>query len=181
MSSAADFDTEVTMLYRKSSGKVLGFLIGMGCDRGLAEEITDDAFVAARRYWGHVRTLDEPEGYVFKIARRERSRRQRVHDDRARDLYRESAEVKPAFGEDFAEGVADRAVVLQALQRLPRRLREAVVLRHVGDLSEVATADAMGVSIGSVKSFTSQGRARLRTYRGEFRAQRGGTTDDRGR
>jgi RNA polymerase sigma factor (sigma-70 family) len=174
MSAAADFDDEVTMLYRKSSGKVLGFLIGVGCDRGLAEEVTDDAFLAARRYWAHVRTLDEPEGYVFKIARRERSKRQRAHDDRARDLYRGPAEVTPAIGDDFAQDLADRAAVLQALQWLPRRQREAVVLRHVGDLSEAATADVMGVSVGSVKSFTSQGRARLRTYLDEFRAQRGG-------
>lgn len=86
MSSAEDYDDEVTVFYRKSAAKVLGFLIGMGCDRGLAEEITDDAFLGARRYWGHVRTLDEPEGYDFKIARRERFKRQRAHDDRARDL-----------------------------------------------------------------------------------------------
>ena len=175
MSSAADFDDEVTMLYRKSSGKVLGFLVGMGCDRGLAEEITNDAFLAARRYWPHVRTLDEPEGYVFKIARRERGKRQRAHDDRARDLYREPAEVTRGIGGDFTQDIVDSAVVLQSLERLPRRLREAVVLRHVGDLSEAAAADVMGVSVGSVKGFASQGRARLGSYLEEFRAQRGGS------
>jgi RNA polymerase sigma factor (sigma-70 family) len=118
--------------------------------------------------------LDEPEGYIFKIARNERSKRQRAHDDRAKDLYRDPAEVGQILHDDFAQDVADRAAVLQALQGLPSRMREAVVLRHVGDLSEAATADVMGVSVGSVKSFTSQGRARLRVQLDEFRARRGG-------
>ena len=174
MNSGEDYDDEVTMLYRKSAGKVLGFLVGMGCDPGLAEEITDDAFMGARRYWEHVRTLDEPEGYIFKIARNERSKRQRAHDDRAKDLHRDPAEVEQIRHDDFAQDVADRAAVLQALQGLPRRLREAVVLRHVGDLSEAATADVMGVSVGSVKSFTSHGRARLRAQLDESRARSGG-------
>jgi RNA polymerase sigma factor (sigma-70 family) len=181
VSSGGDYDDEVTRLYRKSAGKVQGFLIRMGCDPGLAEEITDDAFVGARRYWEHVRTLDEPEGYVFKIARHERGRRQRAHDARARDLHPDPAEVAPGIGEDFAQGVADRAAVLRAVQQLPPRLREAVVLRHIEDLSETTTAHVMGVSLGSVKRFTSEGRARLRQHLDEFRASEEGTSDDRER
>jgi DNA-directed RNA polymerase specialized sigma24 family protein len=68
------YDGEASDLYRKWVGRVQGFLINMGCDRGLAEEITDDAFMGARRRWAYVRTLEAPEGYVFKIARNERSK-----------------------------------------------------------------------------------------------------------
>ncbi len=168
MSDEEDYDEEVSRLYRESAGKVLGFLIGMGCELWLAEEITDDAFMGARRYWEHVRHLDEPLGYVFKIARRERRRRQPGHDHRARDLHRDPAETVRIAGYDIAEGVADRAALLQALERLPARMREAVVLRLVGCLSEAEAAAVMGVSVGSVKSFTSHGRARLRAHLDEF-------------
>jgi hypothetical protein len=62
MSLEEDYDDEAADLYRKWLGRVQGFLINIGCDQGLAEEITDDAFLGARRRWAHVRTLEAPEG-----------------------------------------------------------------------------------------------------------------------
>lgn len=175
MSLEEDYDDEATALYRKWVGRVQGFLINMGCDHGLAEEIADDAFLGARRRWAYVRTLDEPEGYVFKIARNERSKRQKKHDDRAIDLHPDPPEALRNVNEDLARDVADREVVRQALRQLPTSQREAVTLRDVGGLSEAATAETMGVSIGSVKRYTSEGRQKLRFLLAEFRPRRGGS------
>ncbi len=50
----------------------------------------------------------------------------------------------------------------RALGQLPRRQRSAVVLRYYEDLSEAETADALGVSVGTVKSTVSRALARLR-------------------
>jgi RNA polymerase sigma factor (sigma-70 family) len=171
MSLQEEYDDQVTMLYRKYAGRVQGFLISMGCDRGLAEEITDDAFCAARGRWAHVRILDEPEGYVFKIARNERSKRQKQHDCRARDLHPDPGGTGSlrAADDDIAQSVTDSAVVRQALHQLPASQREAVFLRHVAGLPEAATARVMGVSIGSVKRYTSEGRGKLRDLLAEFR------------
>ncbi len=44
------------------------------------------------------------------------------------------------------------SAVTGALERLPARQREAVVLRYFAELSEAETATAMGVSAGSVKT-----------------------------
>lgn len=52
--------------------------------------------------------------------------------------------------------------LLAALDRLPRRQREALVLRYWLDLSEREIAEAMGVSPGSVKTHTSRALATLR-------------------
>lgn len=60
------------------------------------------------------------------------------------------------------DDVAEREVVRAALARLPRGQREAVVLRYLDDLSERATAEALGVSIGTVKSQVARGLAALR-------------------
>jgi RNA polymerase sigma factor (sigma-70 family) len=174
MSPEEEYDDQAAALFRQYAGRVQGFLISMGCDRGLAEEITNDAFVAARRRWGHVRMLNEPEGYVFKIARNERSKRQREHDCRAQDLHPDPHGALRAAGDDLAQIVADRAVVRQALRQLPASQREAVTLRHVAGLSEASTARAMGVSIGAVKRYTSEGRQRLRVLLAEFRRQQEG-------
>ena len=169
-----EYDDEVTALYRKCAGRVLGFLINMGCDQGLAEEITNDAFLGAGRYWEHVRTLNEPEGYVFKIARNERSKRQKRHDSGAKDLCPDPPGKLWGVDEDPAKDVVDRTVVRQALQQLPSRQREAVTWRDVMGLSEASTAEIMGVSQGAVKRYTFEGRERLRRLLADFRPRREG-------
>ena len=58
--------------------------------------------------------------------------------------------------------VDDRDVVVRALRELPPRMRAVVVLRFFDDLTEAATADLLGMSVGSVKSQTSRGLQRLR-------------------
>ena len=176
MSPEEEYDDQVTVLYRRHAGRVQGYLINMGCDRGLAEEITDDAFLAARRRWARVRTLDEPEGYVFKIARNERSKRQKAHDGRSKDLDPDPHAAVRAVGDDYAQIVADRNAVWQALRQLPAGQQEAVVLRDVAGLSEAATAQAMGVSVGSVKRYASEGRQELRRLLADYRRQQEGTT-----
>ncbi len=47
--------------------------------------------------------------------------------------------------------------LIEAMKRLSRRHREALVLRYWLDLTEAEMADAMGVSRGTVKSHVSRG------------------------
>ena len=55
---------------------------------------------------------------------------------------------------------------IRALEQLPLRQRMCVVLRFYEDLSESATAEAMGISIGAVKSQTFKALRRLETVIG---------------
>ncbi len=52
--------------------------------------------------------------------------------------------------------------VEQALDRLPTRMRAAVVLRYYEDMTEPEIAKALGISVGTVKSTVSRAMARLR-------------------
>jgi RNA polymerase sigma factor (sigma-70 family) len=167
------YEEEVTALYQQFWQKVEAFLRNMGCDSGLAEEITRDAFLTARRNWARVRRLEWPAGYVFKVARNERCKRQKAHDDRARDLHPQPQDLASDAGSDFAQEVVDRIVIHRALLQLPPTLREAVVLRHVADLSEAATAEIMGVKQGSVKRYAFEGRRRLHELLEEFQPEEG--------
>jgi RNA polymerase sigma-70 factor (sigma-E family) len=54
------------------------------------------------------------------------------------------------------------AAVFAALAALPPRMRAAVVLRHLSQLSITETAEALGCSEGTVKSQTARGLAALR-------------------
>jgi RNA polymerase sigma factor (sigma-70 family) len=73
-----------------------------------------------------------------------------------------------ATGRDEAEHVATRIALEQALAKLTRRQRAVIVLRYFEDLSEVATAQALGCSVGTVKSQTSHALGRLRTLAPEL-------------
>jgi len=50
-----------------------------------------------------------------------------------------------------------------AVRALPRRQRQVVALRFLADFSEAATAAALAIDIGTVKSHASRGLSRLRT------------------
>ena len=56
----------------------------------------------------------------------------------------------------------ERDALWQAVLRLPRQQRACLVLRYYEDLTEPATAQALGCSVGSVKSHTNRALARLR-------------------
>lgn len=57
-----------------------------------------------------------------------------------------------------------RLSVRRALAELPPRQRAVVVLRYFEDLTEAQTADALGCSLGTVKSQTARALARLRIH-----------------
>jgi RNA polymerase sigma factor (sigma-70 family) len=63
--------------------------------------------------------------------------------------------------EESAYDAFERAAVVIALRRLPRRQREAVTLRYFSELSEAETAAVMGCAVGSVKAYTSRGLVAL--------------------
>ena len=52
--------------------------------------------------------------------------------------------------------------LIRALHTLPPRMRAVIVLRFYDELSEAETAQALGISVGSVKSQTSRGLNRMR-------------------
>jgi DNA-directed RNA polymerase specialized sigma24 family protein len=71
--------------------------------------------------------------------------------------------VQDAFIELHGHWRRLREEVIAALRELPARQREVIVLRYYADLSEAQIADAMGISVGAVKSHASRGLAALRT------------------
>jgi RNA polymerase sigma factor (sigma-70 family) len=60
------------------------------------------------------------------------------------------------------EMIADRDRLTKALLRLPYGQRAVIVLRFWHQLSEQETADALGNSVGTVKSQASRALGRLR-------------------
>ncbi|MEV7325832.1 SigE family RNA polymerase sigma factor [Streptomyces sp. NPDC093970] len=129
----------------------------------LVQSTLERVFVA----WRKVGSADDPEAYVRRVMINAHARRHRrklkeflaPKDDSG--LVREV----PDTGDRIAQA-DDRTALLTALAQLPSRQREAVVLRYWEDLTETQTAQAMGCSVGTVKSNAAKGIAKLRAIPG---------------
>jgi RNA polymerase sigma-70 factor (sigma-E family) len=68
----------------------------------------------------------------------------------------------PEVAVSDSQGIDMRSAVFGALGRLPPRMRAAVVMRHLLDLSVEETAEALRCRRGTVKSQTARGLDQLR-------------------
>ncbi|MBM9505643.1 SigE family RNA polymerase sigma factor [Actinacidiphila acididurans] len=132
-----------------------------------ADDLAAEALVALWRRWDRVMAAEHPVAYARGVvANLARSRIRSAVRERRRVALFWSQRPERVEGPDLP-AVLD---LREALQRLPFRKRACVVLRHAFDLSERDTAEALGISVGTVKSQTSRGVAeleRLLTPQGE--------------
>lgn len=127
-------------------------------DRGHAEDLVQTALVKAYRRWHRI-DGDDPYAYVRRVL---------VNSAASWRRLRATQEIValPAHevtGPDSADAYAEQEQMTAALATLPPRMRAVLVLRYAEDLSEAATAAALGCSVHTVKSQTTRGLARLRT------------------
>ena len=126
-------------------------------DWALAEDLLQTALAKAFLAWGRIRHED-PEGYVRKVLAN-------THATWWRRKWRGEApteKLPERAGADPTRHVDDHLVLAQALRALPPRQRAVIVLRFHADLTEVAVATTLGISVGTVKSQTSKALATLR-------------------
>lgn len=150
----------LTALYTSHYRELVRLATFLTSDRDNAEEIVQDAYVKVHGSWRGLREPEKAEAYlrtaVVNLSRSRLRRRQVVAKHQP----------EPMLDVDSAESQAMRTTrrdaVLEALQQLPRRQREAVTLRYYADLTEAQTAAAMGCSVGAVKSHTSRAMTALR-------------------
>ncbi len=131
-------------------------------DTDVAEDIAAEALARAYAHWPRVAGLEHRDGWVLRVAAN-------LAVDRVR--RRPDVIVTPAAGTGPAGPHADDLVVLRmalvaALGSLPRRQRQAVALRYLGDLSDGEVAVALGISVGSVKTHIHRGLGALRARLG---------------
>jgi RNA polymerase sigma-70 factor (sigma-E family) len=143
------------------SGDLMRTAVLLTGDRGHAEDMLQTALVKAYRRWHRIEGAD-PYPYVRRILVSTTAGWRRL---RATQEIVSLPAHEPA-GPDPTEAVAERDRMTAALATLPPRMRAVLVLRYTEDLSEAATAEALGCSVSTVKTQTVRGLARLRVLLG---------------
>jgi RNA polymerase sigma-70 factor (sigma-E family) len=140
-------------------------------DQQLAEDLVQTALEKTVRHWGSIRASGAIESYVRRTMYREQVslwRRPRVTEQST------AMPPEPRPSDAQSDQVEDRLVLREALMRLGRRQRTVLVLRYFEDLTEQQVADALGISLGTVKSTAHKGLARLRQACGDLVSAQGG-------
>jgi RNA polymerase sigma-70 factor (sigma-E family) len=133
-------------------------------DAGLAQDLVQEALTKTYVAWPRLRDVANAEAYTRRaITTTAISWFRRKGWNAERTVERPPDRVTG----DPADGIATSAALWEVLQSLPPRQRVAVVLRFYDDLSEVQTAAAMDVSVGTVKSQVAAALTKLRARLGD--------------
>jgi len=149
----------LTDLYAAQYARLVGLARLLLDERGLAEEVVQEAFARTYAALPRLRYADDPLPYVRRAVvnlARGGLRRRGV----ARRARLARAEDAPS-AEDGVLVDEQRREVAAAVRALPRRQRECVVLRYLLDCSTAETADALGITDGAVKQHLHRALASL--------------------
>jgi RNA polymerase sigma-70 factor (sigma-E family) len=127
-------------------------------DHQLAQDLVQEALVKTLMAWPRLNDRENLHAYTRRIIVTTS-----ISWRRRRSFHERPVQVLPERpGPDFAESMVTHDVVVAALRTVPPRQRAAIVLRYYQDLTETQTAEAMGCSVGAVKSQVAAGLRRLR-------------------
>jgi RNA polymerase sigma-70 factor (ECF subfamily) len=125
-------------------------------DREEAEEIAQDAFLRVYERWDRVARMDDPDGYLFRVAMnqfRNRYRRMRLAVRRT---------FLPGGGVDELAEIETRDQIVRLLQTLAPRERAAIVLTGILDLPAEEAGRMLGIKSSTVRTLTTRARAHMK-------------------
>jgi RNA polymerase sigma factor (sigma-70 family) len=120
-----------------------------------AEDLAQEAFLAAYRRWGEIGHYDNPGGWV----------RRAVANRSVSTFRRRAAEARAiariGYREPLPDLTPESADVWQAVRRLPRRQAQVVALYYLEDRSLDEVAEVLAMSVETVRTHLRRGRQRL--------------------
>ena len=144
-------DATFTAFMRDTQDRVRYALVaGYGADRG--REAAAEAFAYAWEHWERVGTMENPAGYVYRVAQRIAGRPPKTPSKLFPAVPAELPTVEPGLP--------------GAMQKLSERQRVVVVLVHGFGYTQREVAALLDISPGSVQRHLERALLRLRTALG---------------
>lgn len=150
-------DEELTAFVRGRYRQLLRRAYLLTGDQSTAEDLVQEALARCCAAWRQ-HPAHDPDAYVHKVMVNvliSRSRLRRLGEHLA-------ADVPDAGIGDSSAALADRDLLWRAMRQVPPRQRAVLVLRFYDDLGEQEIATLLDISVGTVRSQSAKGLARLR-------------------
>lgn len=143
--------------YVREYPAVVGLAYALSGSRWGAEDLAQEAFLAAHRDWGRIGAYDQPGAWVRRVVANLSVSAFRRRASEAKAL------VRVAFGQttsvpDLAAGDPE---FWAAVRALPRRQAQVVTLYYLEDRSAAEVADILQITLGTVKRHLYNGRQAL--------------------
>ena len=149
-------------LFAAEYRRVVGLAVVLCGRRAVAEEVAQDAFVAAYRNWNKVSGYDDPGAWVRRVAVNLATSTLRRRTREARALVRLAGRREQPADESIGDD--DFWIAVRAL---PRRQAQCVALRYLEDRSVADIAEVLGIAEATVRVHLHEGRRALATRLGE--------------
>lgn len=153
-------------MYRRVVPEVYSYLASRVGDRGTAEDLTQEVFIAGARRAARGEAVDLR--WLIAVARNKLV-------DHWRALAREErklsvvATLEPEARQVEQPSSIEAGVASEVLDRLNPTYRAALVLRHIDELTVPAVAELLGRSVEATEQVLTRARAAFRTaYQGHL-------------
>jgi RNA polymerase sigma factor (sigma-70 family) len=151
--------SDLASFCRQEYPRLVGALSLYCGDRFIAEELAQEAVARVCRDWNRVRSMEAPGAWAHRVAINLANSLLRRRTAERKAAQRLASQGLAQFDEpDTSTAVALR----QAVARLPRRQRAALVYRYYLDLSVREAAELMDCPDGTVKTLTAKAISNLR-------------------
>jgi RNA polymerase sigma-70 factor, ECF subfamily len=187
--STTDVNRTIDAVWRIESARLIAGLARMVRDVGVAEDLAQEALVAALEQWPGSGVPDNPGAWLMAIGKRraiDRLRRDDVHERKTRELGREIEARGSTEGPDVAAALDDpfdddllRLVFATCHPVLSTDARVALTLRLLGGLTTQEIARAYLVSEATVAQRIVRAKRTLSAARVPFEAPEHGALGDR--
>ena len=154
MGALEDESASFEDFFARERDRLFGLLVLVTGDRHEAEDLAQDAFVAAWERWDRVRTVDNPAGYLHRTAMNAFRKRYR----RAQILRR----ITSVAGRPSAAPVDTPLELDETLRVLTPRQRAALVLTELLGYSAPEAASTLGVKASTIGALKHQARTALK-------------------
>jgi RNA polymerase sigma factor (sigma-70 family) len=181
--TAADVRRTIDAVWRIESAKIVGALTRMVRDLGLAEELAQDALVAALEQWPQTGVPDKPGAWLTATAKhraidhlRRHAMSQRKHEELAREIDEgrtdAAVEIEAGLDDDVGDDLL-RLMFISCHPVLSTDSRVALTLRVVGGLTTEEIARAFVSSEATIAQRIVRAKRTLADKRVAFEVPRG--------
>ncbi|MFQ5555373.1 MAG: RNA polymerase sigma factor [Acidimicrobiia bacterium] len=152
MRAVASFET----FYQQELKSVIGLAYALSGSRAAAEDLAQEAFLAAHKAWDKVGQYEKPQAWVRRVVANMSVSlfRRTVREARAVARMRGSESYLPALPAEDEE-------FWKQVRALPRRQAQVIALHYLEDRPVAEIAEILDCAEGTVKVHLHKGRAKL--------------------